>query len=159
MEIAQVIRSGESADTVQADFDLGARQYEGKLAKPRGEVSKITSDIESYLMKMEAVTEFNEDNVEEYLNKNEDIKSKVDVTIPFNPGNDTIKLTSKIDPSRSESFDTSDIEGILDFISKVDAQEKAKEKAKAKAKEKAKAKAKEKPEGETKTETGKPNMG
>jgi len=123
MEIAQVIRSGESADTVQADFDLGARQYEGKLVKPRGKVSKEISDISLYLNRLPDT----EEAAEAYLEKNEAIKSLVTVEQAV-LGQDKLKLTSKTDPSNTETFDVSDAEGILDFISKVDAQAKAKNK-------------------------------
>jgi hypothetical protein len=111
LAIANIIRSGESADKVQSMFEEGEKLSQGKLPKLRGGVEEGV-ELVSSLNDLPV----DEDKAEAWLKNN--LPSDIEVSIPTNPFADSIRLTKGQD---SKTFDTDDIDGIKAWLDKYNA--------------------------------------
>lgn len=110
LAIANIIRSGDSADTVQSLFEQGERLSGGSLPSLRSNVEEKTS-IVSALSDMPV----NEDEALKWLKSN--LPTDIKVDIPYTVG-DYIRLTKGQD---SVEFKTNDIDAIKAWLDKYDA--------------------------------------
>lgn len=110
LAIANIIRSGESADTVQSLFEQGERLSSGKLPP-------LKSDVEERTALVSALSDMpvNEDAALKWLESN--LPTDIKVDIPWAMG-DYIRLTKGQD---SVKFETKDIDGIKNWLDKYDA--------------------------------------
>lgn len=111
LAIANIIRSGDSADRVQSLFEQGERLSGGKSPSLRGEKEEGVTLVSA----LKDLPE-NEDKAEEWLKNN--LPSDIEVSIPTAIGVDKIALTKGND---TEEFKTSDTEGIKAWLDKYDA--------------------------------------
>ena len=110
LAIANIIRSGSSADQVQSLFEQGEKLSGGQIG--------LRSDIDKGKPIVDAISEMpkNEDDAEKWLKNN--LPSDIEVSIPFAIGLDKITLKKGND---SKDFDTSDTEGIKAWLDKYNA--------------------------------------
>ena len=110
LEISMVIRSGDSADDVQALFDEGMSINKGKPSALRGQLLE-QQETEDFIESMP----INEDDAEKFLKEN--IGKGFTTSIAFAPGKDVIKI--KHDATGEEQdFATNDKVGISNFLKK-----------------------------------------
>ena len=110
LEISMVIRSGDSADDVQALFDEGMSINKGKPSALRGQLLE-QQKTEDFIESMP----INEDDAEKFLKEN--IGKGFTTSIAFAPGKDVIKI--KHDATGEEQdFATNDKVGISNFLKK-----------------------------------------
>ena len=111
LAVANIVRSGDSADIVQSMFEEGERLSQGKTPSLKGKTEKAV-ELVSALSGLPS----DEDKAEIWLTNN--LPSDIEVSIPTNPFADSITLTKGQD---SESFDTDDIDGIKAWLDKYNA--------------------------------------
>jgi hypothetical protein len=110
LEISMVIRSGDSADDVQALFDEGMAINKGKPSALRGQLLE-QQETEDFIENMP----IDEDDAEKFLKEN--IGKGFTTSIAFAPGKDVI--TIKHDATGEEQdFATDDKVGISNFLKK-----------------------------------------
>ena len=110
LEISMVIRSGDSADDVQALFDEGMSINKGKPSALRGQQSE-QQETEDFIERMP----IDEDDAKEFLEDN--IGKGFTTSVAFAPGKDVIKI--KHDATGEEQdFATDDKVGISNFLKK-----------------------------------------
>ena len=108
LAVANIVRSGESADIVQSMFEEGERLSQGKTPSLKGKAEEAV-ELVSALSDLP----IDEDSAKTWLESN--LPSDIKVSIPTNPFADSIKLTKGQD---SKSFDTDDINGIKSWLDK-----------------------------------------